>query len=362
MPTLRVNRSRCVAHIVATAPSPTDLHFLDGQLPQVAGTVVIMRTPGIRAALYGDDVDTPWQIAEQIAETHLNELGFYRVTRTNQGADGGLDVVGQGIAAQVKMLSAAVGSPDIQRLRGAAHQVEKVAFYAHRGSGYSRAAVRIADELGVALFTYELDGTVRSVNENAEELESPSRAVQRISVQADICGARLHAVQALTEPSMKPARERLAEIARLLAELTEQLPADASLDMIGEEHNSLIAEGNGLMQQLQAYPSAELSLVQESLDEVNQLIQAATGLPGDDLDELVHSPWRDALAQQVSAYHARLDELTAAVLPWADMSYGDSVEKLRTAAAKYARRKASRVTPEQVLEGWPALPQITVGV
>lgn len=71
--------------------------------------------------------------------------------------------------AQVKHFSAApVGSPDVQRLRGAGHGSSHTLFYAL--NGYTAAAMTYAETAGVALFTYSLNGHVSAVNAPAAEL------------------------------------------------------------------------------------------------------------------------------------------------------------------------------------------------
>ncbi|WP_375385959.1 restriction endonuclease [uncultured Microbacterium sp.] len=107
-----------------------------------------------------------WQMAEELAAAHMRELGFTDARRTPAGADRGIDVIANDAAAQVKFLSQPVGGPDIQRLRGAAHGHRNAFFYS--SSGYSRQAVALADEVGVALFEYTAANNVYAMNYLAE--------------------------------------------------------------------------------------------------------------------------------------------------------------------------------------------------
>lgn len=107
-------------------------------------------------------------MAEQLAAAHMRELGFLDARVTRDGADGGLDVTATDAAAQVKYVSAPVGSPDVQRLRGAAHGISHVLFYS--ASGYSSAGLKVAAESLVALFEFDETNNVRPVNDLAIEL------------------------------------------------------------------------------------------------------------------------------------------------------------------------------------------------
>ena len=101
-------------------------------------------------------------MAEELAAAHMRQLGFLDAKRTKAGADGGIDVVSADAVAQVKFLSHPVGSPDVQRLKGAAHEVEHAIFYS--SSGYSEAAATWAQGAGVALFAYDTRNSVSPVN------------------------------------------------------------------------------------------------------------------------------------------------------------------------------------------------------
>lgn len=110
-----------------------------------------------------------WREAEHLAAEHMRALGFIDAAATPLGTDQGLDVTAAGGVAQVKHFSAApVGSPDVQRLRGAAHGQSRALFYAL--NGYTTAATTYAESAGVALFTYSLEREVTPVNRAAAAL------------------------------------------------------------------------------------------------------------------------------------------------------------------------------------------------
>lgn len=107
---------------------------------------------------------TSWADAEAFVAGWLNANlpGGARVT--GAGADGGIDVIGDKIAVQVKYYpKRAVGRPAIQQLAGAAAS-RKPVFFAYAGAGYTTGAIAWADEHDVALMTYGSNGRVDSVN------------------------------------------------------------------------------------------------------------------------------------------------------------------------------------------------------
>lgn len=105
-----------------------------------------------------------WRDAELMAGAHMEHLGFTGVTVTEGTGDGGLDAIAEGAAAQVKHQTAPTGSPDIQRLYGAAAGFSNRLFYA---SAYTPAALAEAKRLGVALFVFTTDGLVVAINDLA---------------------------------------------------------------------------------------------------------------------------------------------------------------------------------------------------
>lgn len=112
--------------------------------------------------------DLTWREAELLAGEHMRSLGLDDVSVTQPTNDQGIDISSPDGVAQVKHHLKPVGSPDIQRLRGAAHQKRYALFYAL--SGYTTQAIRVADETGIALFQYDVDGHYWAINNVAIEL------------------------------------------------------------------------------------------------------------------------------------------------------------------------------------------------
>lgn len=115
-----------------------------------------------------------WKDAEYAAAEHMRRLGWRDAMLTQGGADGGVDVTASDAAAQVKFLSKPVGSPDVQRLRGAAHTYRHALFYS--GSGYTSQAMDAAEQSDVALFLFTPDGLAVALNSAAVALTARPEA------------------------------------------------------------------------------------------------------------------------------------------------------------------------------------------
>jgi hypothetical protein len=87
-----------------------------------------MSTEVIRTEFIAD-----WQAAELAAAAHLRGVGFVDAVTTSAGADGGIDVQSAEAAAQVEFYATPVGPPDVQRLKGAAHDYRMAVFYSTGG-------------------------------------------------------------------------------------------------------------------------------------------------------------------------------------------------------------------------------------
>lgn len=109
----------------------------------------------------------PWQQAEALAAAALRKFGFDDARVTGSGADRGLDVVGSGVAAQVKYTATAVGRPTVQQLLGAAGGRQAVFF---SRAGYTQHAVEEADARGMALFRIALPSSVTAMNTTARRM------------------------------------------------------------------------------------------------------------------------------------------------------------------------------------------------
>lgn len=112
--------------------------------------------------------------AELNAERLLSEWGFTDAVATTGGADGGIDVRATGALAQVKWKGGVTGRPDLQRLYGARGSgTEQLVFFS--ASGYSSQAVEYANQIGMALYTYDPTGaatlvSARGVNPSTTEV------------------------------------------------------------------------------------------------------------------------------------------------------------------------------------------------
>lgn len=122
-----------------------------------------------------------WADAETMAAAHLTHVGFSGVTRTPGAGDGGLDVIGDGVAAQVKFHRRPTGRPDLQSLAGAALGMPTRVFYA---TSYASTALVEADRLSLALFQYNDDGVVVAANAIAQGIAPIQRTATRTALGA----------------------------------------------------------------------------------------------------------------------------------------------------------------------------------
>jgi hypothetical protein len=110
---------------------------------------------------------TSWEVAEQNAGDWMRHWGYRNVRLTPSGADQGIDVRATGAIAQVKFEARQVGRPQLQHLVGARGRDYNIELLFFTGAGYSAHAVKYASEMGIALFTYALDGRVYPENRAA---------------------------------------------------------------------------------------------------------------------------------------------------------------------------------------------------
>lgn len=112
--------------------------------------------------------------AEGVCAEWVRWMGFPGAIVTRDGADGGIDILGDGpagrIAAQVKFEAVPTGRPKLQGLYGAgiAAGADVWAFFA--SAGYTNQAKVWGDSVGMALFGFALDGSVEPDNEVARRL------------------------------------------------------------------------------------------------------------------------------------------------------------------------------------------------
>lgn len=113
------------------------------------------------------------EAAEVYAAEVLSALGFTRVVRTPSGADGGVDVVGDDVVAQVKMEALPTGRDRLQAIFGiAALEGKRAVFFSL--AGYTAQAVEWGERAGIALFEFAFDGSIRAVNEVASRIGADS--------------------------------------------------------------------------------------------------------------------------------------------------------------------------------------------
>lgn len=116
--------------------------------------------------------------AEEMAATHMRQLGFPDAKRMPVGPDGGVDVTASGAIAQVKFRAQITGRPELQRLFGARGLDQTKALIFYSSARYSPAAVQYADLVEVALFTYDVHGHTNAVNAVATKLEEAGAAAR----------------------------------------------------------------------------------------------------------------------------------------------------------------------------------------
>lgn len=109
-----------------------------------------------------------WQAAEKNAVRWMRFWGHTDARTTKSGPDGGIDIRSATAVAQVKYEAHHVGTPALRQLvgAGALEPGKKLMFFT--GSGYSGPAIAYADATSIALFKYELDGTMSPLNKVAE--------------------------------------------------------------------------------------------------------------------------------------------------------------------------------------------------
>lgn len=125
-----------------------------------------------------------WQAAESAAVDHMKTLGFIDAQATGPGTDGGIDAQSSDAAAQVKFYANPVGRPDIQRLRGAAHEYRLSLFYST--GGYTKEAVAYANGAGVALFLMDPYGHCGPTSDLALLLAEPEHVQERKQRMEDL--------------------------------------------------------------------------------------------------------------------------------------------------------------------------------
>jgi hypothetical protein len=107
--------------------------------------------------------------AEAVAAEWLRYYGYTDAAITSAGADGGVDVESAGMVAQVKAEMKPIGRPVVQQIYGEA-ALRDVASAVFSLSGFTPEAAGWADEAGVALFSFDLQGVPVAQNKRATEI------------------------------------------------------------------------------------------------------------------------------------------------------------------------------------------------
>lgn len=109
--------------------------------------------------------------AEEAARLHLEGLGAHGTVLTASGPDGGVDVRGPRVVAQVKAQVTPVSAAVVQQIFGIARVEDKTAAV-YALAGFTPDAVRFADKAAVALFQFDLVGEPQPLNHAARTLPS----------------------------------------------------------------------------------------------------------------------------------------------------------------------------------------------
>lgn len=110
-----------------------------------------------------------WHQAELLTASWLREQGCRGVALTTAGADGGIDVMTQEWAVQVKHTAKRVGRPAVQQIVGAALDADRRPAVVST-SGFTQPAMIYADDHDVGLVELGADGRATLVNLSAREI------------------------------------------------------------------------------------------------------------------------------------------------------------------------------------------------
>jgi hypothetical protein len=110
-----------------------------------------------------------WRDAELAAAEWMKYWGYTNVAATAVGTDGGIDVVSNEAVAQVKAETSATGRPKVQQHHGVAVSEGKAAIF-FALAGFTPAARTYAEQNGILLFSFDLQGEPKPVNTAAHAL------------------------------------------------------------------------------------------------------------------------------------------------------------------------------------------------
>jgi Restriction endonuclease/Holliday junction DNA helicase RuvB P-loop domain len=204
------------------------------------------------------------QDAEHNTAVWLRQLGFVDAETTQQGPDGGVDVRGSGIIAQVKAETAPVGLQVVQALFGCA-AAESVTGAFFSLSGFTPKALAWAEMAGLALFDFDLMGDAVALNAAALQLNQIEGHLDEASARAALADELISRGAELAEEwglSRDPTEGRC--IVGLVDRLDEEpVWAEALSRFVAAWHQTLfrIADGSDLLY------SGDVASVLSSLEE-----------------------------------------------------------------------------------------------
>jgi len=109
-----------------------------------------------------------WKDAEELAVRYVKWLGFTDARRTKAGSDEGKDVESKRCVAQVKDHRTGATRPMLQQLFGVASAEKKIPIFFSRS--YAKPAIEWGEIHGLALFKFDLHGSVTPVSDAARKL------------------------------------------------------------------------------------------------------------------------------------------------------------------------------------------------
>lgn len=118
--------------------------------------------------------------AELVAAEWMQHWGFTHVQSTPVGADAGVDVTSEEAVAQVKAETTPVGRPKIQQHHGVATAAGKAAIF-FALAGFTPQGQTFAEEVGMLLFTFDLQGQPEPVNPAAHGLVTRQQGRSRVN-------------------------------------------------------------------------------------------------------------------------------------------------------------------------------------
>lgn len=115
-----------------------------------------------------------WQDAERCAAIWVRAMGHPDAAVTPPGADGGIDIAGRHVLAQVKFRTVKATRPEVQQLLGAAGRREVELFF-FSTSGFTADALAWATGVGIAAFQLQFDGSIVPMNAPAARAHQVAR-------------------------------------------------------------------------------------------------------------------------------------------------------------------------------------------